>query len=1082
MSKRAIRRASAIAIGLAALVAWLAPAAQAATPAWQISLIPMPTNFIPATTGTTSETPLYRVIATNIGGAPAVGPVTLNATMPPGITPLQSAGNDGDVSIANPTCTPPAGQEVTCTSGGPIHPGRWIGAIVPVKVTAAPGEVLTAVASVSGGGAEATARYETEINAEPPAFGFLAGPTGLSTLLGQGDDAATSLAGSRSDQLTVNLAFPTEQQPNFPATSAGHVRTLVTDLPQGLVANPTATSVRCTEAELVGTSGEESSCPDASQVGMVTIMTEIAGPLVVASPIYNMVPPPGAAAELGFEALNVGIYVHLQGGVRSESDYGISAETNDILARSVNPLLSVQAQIWGDPSNASHDEIRGDCRLTGASCPIPAAEQTGKAFLRMPSACSGPLVTSVTARSWEEPTIPRTRDALSTDTAGNPVGVNGCSALKFEPELTVQPDATAAETPTGVHVNLEVPQNEGKDETATSTLRDTVVRFPAGMAINPATADGRGACTPAQIGMTTAVGETPPHFSAERPGCPGNSKIGAVEVETPLLDHPLPGAVYVAQPYQNPFGTLLGAYVVIDSPQDGIVAKLAGKTEANPDTGQLTVSFKENPQLPVSGFKVDLFGGPRAALRTPSTCGSFITTSLQTPWSGNAPVSTADSFKVTQGANGRPCVSDEAQMPSNPGFEAGTQTPLAASYSPFAGRLQRADGTQQIKGLNLTLPAGVTGKLAGLETCSEPALFVAAAKTGTQELASPSCPASSQIGEVKVGAGAGPAPYYTTGKIYLTGPYEGGPISAAVITPAVAGPFDLGTVVIRAITKIDPATAVLSVQSEDAPHILQGIPLELRDVQVSLNKPDFTLNPTNCDEKAITGQAVSLLGVITPLSQRFQVGGCKGLDYEPKLTIRLFGKTTRGAHPRLRAILQARPGEANTARASVALPRSEFLENAHIGTVCTRVQFAADSCPAKAIYGHARAITPLLDEPLEGPVYLRSSSHKLPDMVAALRGPATRPIKVELAGRIDAVNGGIRSTFDFIPDQPVTKFILEMKGGKKGLLVNSRNLCKSTYRATAKFSGQNGKAHDFKPVMQNDCKKKGKEAAKHGRP
>jgi hypothetical protein len=697
----------------------------------------------------------------------------------------------------------------------------------------------------------------------------------------------------------------------------------------------------------------------------------------------------------------------------------------------------------------------------------------------MPSACSeDPLETDAIARSWEEPTVAHEATAQSTDTQGNLVGVNSCSALEFEPSLTLRPDVGTAESPTGVHVELSVPQHEGLEETATSTLKDTTVRFPAGLAVNPAAADGLSACTPAQIGMKTGVGQAPIHFSADRPNCPSASKIGSVTVRTPVLDHPLPGAVYVAQPYENPFGTLLATYVVVDSPEDGIVAKLAGRTEADPNTGQLTVSFTENPELPVSSFEVDLFGGPRAALRTPSTCGTFTTTSTQVPWSGGEAVQTTDSFKVSGGANGARCVTSEAEMPNSPGFQAGTVAPVAAAFSPFTGRLYREDGTQQLRGLNVTLPPGLTGKLAGVETCSEAAISAAASKTGAEELASPSCPGASQIGEVKVGAGAGPAPYYTTGRIYLAGPYQDGPFSAVVITPAVAGPFDLGTVVVRAASKVNPATAQVSFAGEDFPHILEGIPLELRDARLSLARPQFILNPTSCNEKTISGTATALLGSTVPIAQRFQVGGCKGLDYEPKLAIRLFGKTGRGAHPRLRAILQAKLGEANTARASVALPRSEFLENAHIQTVCTRVQFAAEQCPAGSIYGHARAITPLLDEPLEGPVYLRSSSNKLPNMVAALKGPPSRPIKVELDGRIDSVKGAIRSTFDVVPDQPVSKFILNMKGGKKGLIVNSRNLCERTYRATAKFDGQNGKVHDFNPVMQNDCKKKGKKAAR----
>ncbi len=1048
-------------------VASLAPvqaASAAPTAAWQVSLIPLPTNFKPGTSGIGSVAPLYRLVVTNVGAAPATGTVTLRASMPPGLTPLGAVGNDGGPSTPDPTCSV-VGQEVTCITSGPVPPGRWLGAIIPLEVTAAAGETLTSLASVEGGGTAATASYEATVDSEPPSFGFLDGPVGFSTLATNSDGSATTQAGGHPDQMTFNLAFPTEQAEDAATTSSGHLRTLITDLPRGLYANPSVTAARCTEVELTGVKNGESGCPAASQVGVVTIMSEIAGPLVIASPIYNMLPPPGAPAELGFEALNVGIFVHIGGRVRSESDYGVSAVTDDVLARANNPLLSAQVQLWGDPSAVSHNEIRGECRSFGGSCPIPESERTGKPLLTMPSHCSStPLLTEATAKSWEEPNVPHSRKAPSIDTQGNPVGVGGCSTLEFEPTLTLQPETSVAESPTGLEVELRVPQKELLTERATSTLRDVTVNLPQGLAVNPAAAEGRKACTAIQVDLA---------HGARRPHCPNSSKIGDVQVETPLLDHPLGGAVYIAQPYENPFGALLATYVVVDAPMDGIVVKLAGRTVADPDTGQLTVTFAENPELPVSSFRVELFGGPRAALRTPSACGTFTTSSEMVPWSGGQAVGDADSFDITQGANGGPCVSSEGEMPLQSSFEAGTQVPLAASYSAFDGSLSRDDGTQQLKGLDINLPAGLTGKLAGVETCSDAAIAAAASKSGQQELASPSCPANSQIGEVKVGAGAGPTPYYTGGKIYLAGPEAGAPFSGVVITPAVAGPFDLGTVVVRAPAQIDPATAQVSLHSSDFPHILQGIPLELRDARLSLDRNEFTLNPSNCNEKQITGQVTALLGATTPISQRFQVGGCKGLDYAPTLFIRLKGGTRRGAHPRLRAVLEAKPGEeANTARASVALPRSEFLENAHIQTVCTRVQFAAKQCPKGSIYGHAKALTPLLDEPLEGPVYLRSSSHELPDMVAALHGPASRPIEIELDGRIDSVRGGIRSTFDLVPDQPVSKFILNMKGGNKGLIVNSRNICARTYRAVAKFNGQNGKTHDFKPKLTASCAKK----------
>jgi hypothetical protein len=925
-----------------------------------------------------------------------------------------------------------------------------------------------------------TAKVPTTISEQPPEFGFLGGSRGLSVLFTEADGSASVAAGSHPEQLTINVGFPVKQpEAGGIIASAGHPRDVVTDLPHGVVVNSNATAVRCTEVQLMGGVQGNPGCPAESQIGIVTVITDVAGPKAEISALYNMVPPPGSIGTVAFNAANVGIYVHVNGKLRSESDFGISAESADTLARALNPLEDVQVQLWGRPTASSHDTIRDECRVSSSTTPC-SVDKRDTPLLTMPSACSKTLDAAAHARTWEESNegiedLRHHTTAHATDLTGTATSVGSCSQLDFHPSITLRPDSSAAETPTGISIEMTVPQSKGANP-ATSNVKDITFTFPPGLVANAAAADRQQACGPAQIGMLTGVGQRPVHLSAEPPGCPGASKLGTLEVDTPALDHTLPGAVYLAEPYRNPFGTLLAAYLVIDSPRDGLVAKVASKIEADPEAGQLTASVQESPQLPFSEVRVDLFGGPRAALRTPPTCGTFTTDAELVPWSGGKAADESDSFAVTGGPNGKRCVSSEAEMPHHPDFTAGTVTPIAAGYSPFLGRLSREDGEQQLKSFNATLPGGLTGKLAGVGICSAAAIAAAESKTGREELAGPSCPASSLIGKVNVGAGAGPTPYYTEGKIYMAGPFKGAPLSAVAITPAVAGPFDLGDVAIRVPTYVDPVTAVLSVKGgEEFPHILEGIPLQLRDARLALDRNQFTLNPTSCSEKAITGEAISLLGVTAPLFERFQVGGCRGLDYAPELSIRLFGKTKRGAHPRLRAILTAKPGEeANTKKASVALPRSEFLENAHIQTVCTRVQFAADNCPAGSIYGNARAITPLLDEPLEGPVYLRSSSNELPDMVAALRGPPSRPIEVELVGRIDSVNGGIRSTFDLVPDQPVTKFILNMKGGTKGLIVNSRDICKHVYKARAKFDGQNGKVHDFETKLKADCGKKGK--------
>jgi hypothetical protein len=538
----------------------------------------------------------------------------------------------------------------------------------------------------------------------------------------------------------------------------------------------------------------------------------------------------------------------------------------------------------------------------------------------------------------------------------------------------------------------------------------------------------------------------------------------------------LHGSLYVAEPFANPFEKLVAVYLVVEDEKTGIVAKLAGEGELNPRTGQITTRFRESPEAPIEDIKVDIFGGDRGAFTTPPTCGEFSTEAQLTPWSApEAPeVAIADGFKTAQAPGGRPCPSGEAQMPNAPAFSAGTLAPAAGKYSPLVLKLSREDGTQRFASFEASLPPGLSAKLAGVGQCSEADIAKArsreAPNQGAAELADPSCPASSFLGVANAAAGSGPTPYHTQGRVYLAGPYKGAPLSAVTIAAAVAGPFDLGTVVIRSAIYLDPETAQGRVVTDPLPQIIDGIPLDLRSAAVRIERPGFALNPTSCDEKSFGGSLISTLGASAPLSQRFQVGGCQALPFKPKLSTKLFGPIHRGGHPRLRSVFTAKPGEANTARISFALPRSEFIDQAHFRTICTRVQFAANQCPAGSVYGHVKATSPLVDYAVEGPIYLRSSSHKLPDVVMALRGPASQPIEVDLDGRVDSVGGGIRTTFEMVPDLPVTKAIVTLQGGKKGLFQNSTNICKGTHRATLKLDGQNGKVHDTQPAVQAQCK------------
>jgi hypothetical protein len=548
----------------------------------------------------------------------------------------------------------------------------------------------------------------------------------------------------------------------------------------------------------------------------------------------------------------------------------------------------------------------------------------------------------------------------------------------------------------------------------------------------------------------------------------------------------------VAKPYDNPFNSLLALYMVAKIPERGVLVKQAGEVKLDPNSGQIVTTFNDLPQIPFETFKLHFFEGGRAPLVMPSKCGSYDIVAKFTPWHAADPnnplpseiVTRSSSFTVDQGPNGSPCPS--GTPPFKPGFVAGTESNSAGKYSPFVARLTRNDGEQEFSRFSMKLPKGMIGKLAGVPFCSEGGIAAARARTGPhggqEELDNPSCPSASQIGRTSVGAGVGPSLTYAPGKIYLAGPYQGSKLSIVAITTATVGPFDLGTVVIRQALRVDPETAEVTADgssSDPIPHILQGIVTHARDIRVFVDRPNFVLNPTNCER--MTANA-SVIGTgsdfgsaaddqLVDVSSPFQAADCASLGFKPKLKLTLSGGTKRSDTPKLKAVLTARKGDANIGRAQVTLPHSAFLEQSHIRTICTRVQFQAGKgngaqCPKGSVYGRAKAISPLLDEPLVGPVFLRSSNHELPDLVAALH---SKKVDIDLVGRIDSLDGRIRNTFGAVPDAPVTKFVLEMQGGKKGLIVNSTNICKGKHRAIADFTGQNGRRHLFKPVVHAKC-------------
>jgi hypothetical protein len=557
-----------------------------------------------------------------------------------------------------------------------------------------------------------------------------------------------------------------------------------------------------------------------------------------------------------------------------------------------------------------------------------------------------------------------------------------------------------------------------------------------------------------------------------------------VAIHTPLLPKSAEGSMYLAAQGDNPYGSTFALILVVhDTEERGALIKIPGKVEVDPVTGQITTVFNDTPQFPFDDLTLKFRSGPRAPLVSPPTCGTqTIGIEVASYAQPQKPVDASNHYEVTEGPNGTPCPPDSPRRPFSPRFSGGTLNPVAGAYSPFLFRLSRDDNEQELSQVTTVLPPGLVAKIAGVSLCPDQAInsISTAEGAGAQELAHPACPASSQIGSVSAGLGAGPGPNYFPGKVYLAGPYKGAQLSLAIVAPGIAGPFDLGNVVVRAALRVNPETTQVTAVSDPFPTNLHGVILRVRDVRLRVDRPQTTINPTSCAPKSVDGQITGLGGAVFNASTPFQVGNCASLRFSPRLSFRLFGGTHRGSHPRLRATATypAGGGYANIASASVALPHSEFLDQGHIGTVCTRVQFAANSCPAASIYGTVTAKTPLLDETLSGPIYLRSSSHQLPDIVAAFRGGR---IDANLVGRVDSVNGGIRNTFDFVPDVPVSEATFNFFGGSKGLLVNSRNICKGTPKATAKLTAQNGDQLTLHPPLKSACGKKAKKAKRHAR-
>jgi hypothetical protein len=849
---------------------------------------------------------------------------------------------------------------------------------------------------------------------------------------------------------------------NTNGVPTNNVSNIRVDIPPGLISNPQAVP-QCTSSQFP-------SCPASTQLGVVQLELYTAGSdQWFGASVYNMVPPAGKVSDYAFNIPVANVRTDIIGGIRSAGDDGL------YFTIAVPPSL-VPAQIvrsalifWGVPGDSAHApqlgwSCTGTLDLTDPQCTPPASATThslsGTPFLTLPSGC---------LPAGQVSTLTLTSSAgMTEDTSSTPVPATGCASVAFNPSLSLTPSTTRSDTPTGLRVDVHVPQDENPSDLATSTLQTAIVKLPPGMTLDPSAANGLTACSPAQFGQG----------SDATPTCPSSSALGTVEIDTPLLPNPLTGTVYLgchgssAQTPCTPAASgepiSTNLYVYATDAAQGIDQKLIGTVTTDAATGQVTTTFANQPQVPFSDFILNFNSGPAAAVANPLQCGQATTTSSIAPYSGNAAQTPSSSFTVDSNGSGGAC---PQPTPFQPAFSVTTATLNAGAFDhPLSFVITRADQQQYLGAVKVQLPPGLVGVIASVPQCPEPQ-----ASDGT-------CSAASQIGTTIAQAGAGSQPISESGPVYLTGPYQGAPFGLSIVVPDVAGPFELGTTIVRAAIEVDRTDAHVTVVSDRLPQIVAGVPLRLRSVDVRLDRPGFMLNPTSCAPFSVAATIDSAQGTPALGSSPFQATGCSALGFDPGLRIALSGhkQTSVGKHPGLSATLHSSLGQANLRSAQVTLPLSLALDPNNSQHVCSVTDSHTDSCPAGTAIGSAKVITPIVNQPLTGSVYLvqgiRTTAtgqqiRTLPALLIPLRGQ----VAIDLRGQT-AVDSRSRlvTTFPNAPDVAFSSFQLTIAGGRHGILVvtGHRSLCARRQTGLARLSAQSGTAKDLSVPITVPCAKR----------
>jgi hypothetical protein len=1031
------------------------------------------------------------VTASNLGTANATGvsaPMSIVDKLPVGLEAVAIEGFSEEAKeIGNHLPLECELTSLSCNFTGVLPPYEQLQVriSVVVKKGATSGEVNEATVSGGGASSSASAEHKVAIGGTPDQFGvedYEMSPE-------QEGGAPDKQAGSHPFQLTTTLILNQSFEATQPPALA---KDLNFKLPAGLIGNPTVFP-QCTDTQFLKTESFINECPSKTAVGVAAVTVfipsltkEVATAEV---PLFNLKPNVGEPARFGFDALNVPVV--LDTSVRTGEDYGVTVSVDNITETAT--FFGSRFAFRGVPGDPRHDSTRGwGCirdellaHQSGVAPCAPLGEEHPPPLLSLPTSCTGPLQTSVEADSWQQ------QGAFDSVGASEALpALAGCNRLQFTPSISVAPDSQAGSTPTGLNVDVHVPQQVSLDTEGLSEadVKDTTVALPSGVALNPAAADGLQACTDvAEAGRPE--GEIELH-NALQPSCPEASKVGTVEIATPLLANPLTGYAYLAAQNANPFGSLVALYVVVEDPVSGTLVKLAGEVKPDPVTGQLISTFENTPQLPFEDFKLHFFGGNRAPLTTPALCGAYTTNASIVPWSfeeGGHPAESSSTFDVTSGPNGSPC---KSPLPFAPSLTAGTTSIQAGGFSPFTMTMSREDGQQSLQAISLKMPPGLSGLLASVKLCGEPQ-----ADQGT-------CGPESEIGETTVSVGVGGDPFSVKGgKVFITGGYDGAPYGLSIVNPAKAGPYDLeaGTpcdcVVVRAKIEVDPTTAALTISSDNSgphkiPSILDGIPLQIQHVNVTINRPGFTFNPTNCNPMSITGSLSSTEGASAALSVPLQVTNCAVLGFKPAFSVSTAGKTSRakGASLHVKLVYPKAPfgSQANIAKVKVDLPKQLPSQLKTLQKACPAATFDANpaDCDPESKVGEAKATTPLLPVPLTGPVYFVSyGDAKFPELVIVLSGYGTT-VQLHAETYIDEKTGVTSSTFRTIPDVPVGVFELTLPQGKFPALAANGNLCKDKLKMPTAFTAQNGATiKQSTPISVTGCPKavKKKKAIKHKR-